>query len=251
LNAQNNSINLEKTEYINKLDASKIAERHFPNSQLIRKTPKWNYGREYVYKLNNENAHIYITIGLYKSDSSAFEVANQYLNIISMRMNEGLKQENIGDKFWWWSVNNEIRAITSIVFIRKNALIILGSQNYSGLLNLAKLIDEDISKNEPFISMDAIIETPKIHSITRNADKTNPLEFTKFSVDASDINNEILDFQFFPGLTNFENDPNNVFTYINAKHDIENNAMKHKIKIIAINENNVVSEITLFDIDFY
>lgn len=247
--AQGKITNSVKDKFITKLDASQIAESHFPNSQLIRKTAKWNCGREYVYKLNN-NANIFITVGLHQSYTSVYDVANQYLNDISIRMVEGLEQVKIGDKFWWWATNNDTNVITNIVFIRKNALFILSSQNYNGLLNLAKLIDEDISNKEKYILMEEVIRIPIIHSMTKEVEELKQDKNTKFKIDAVDINNETLEYQFSPGLTKFKNDPKNVFTYIDTNHKLEKYPVKQKIKVVAINENNVVSEIAEFDLEF-
>jgi len=63
----------------------------------------------------------------------------------------------------------------------------------------------------------------------------------KITINASDVEDELLEYQFYPGLTKEKMDPKNVFTYKSSPNFIDKTTGIQVLKAVAINESNVVS----------
>jgi hypothetical protein len=147
---QTNSDNMIITE----IDEEEMAHRNLLYFNLIRESSVDSVRTEYVFKRERDSVIVFITIGLYKSGKDAENIAINYLNSISAHMEEGPHQGVlIGDKFWWWPTSADSNSLKNIVFLRKNALIIMScSHTYRDLKMLAKSIDDDIVNEESYIT---------------------------------------------------------------------------------------------------
>jgi hypothetical protein len=242
LYAQDTAKIFEDKSLITSFNTNLMAIKHLPNFNLMRKRAKWNFGREFVYNSNDSKSNIFITVGIQQSKKDAENIANDYINDISIRMEKGShKGIVIGDEFWWWTPNSDSGDLTNIVFIRKNAIFIMSSHNYANLKMLAKVIDEDITKGEPYVTIDSIIPTPEIKSISIKSDTVN--DFAKITIDAVDPNNESLEYQFLPGLIKDKNELVNTFTFKTSDNHFNDTSKSQIVKMIVINESNVVSPI--------
>jgi hypothetical protein len=250
LKAQENFAIHEDKNFITGLNVDLMAKRHLANCYLVRKRAKWNYGREFVFKSNNEKVNVFITIGLHQSAEDAENTADNYLNSISLVMKEGPHHGvYIGDKFWWWAPDGDSNNVTNIVFIRKNALFIMSSHNYRELNTLAKKIDDDIIIKANYIELENTILLPIIDSITASKKVLKEGEISKISVHASDPNNEALEYDAI-GLSHSESDPENVFTLVASSDYVQSPFLgSHFYKFVVINESNVVSEVAEFEIE--
>ncbi len=231
--------------FITKFNVDEMARKYLSDFSFIRKRAVFNYGREFVYQRNDDQANLFINVGLYRSPEDAEYAAITYLNEISMVMNEGkISGLSIGDKFWWWSPNFDTNNISHILFIRKNGLFIIHSQNYEGVKDFAKIIDSDIQKSASYITLNNNISLPIINSISIEKSNIQVGESTKITIHAIDPNNEVLEYLFLPGLIKDQNDPDNVYTFIASPDYVPSPLVgEHIIKVMVINESNVVSEI--------
>jgi hypothetical protein len=140
---------------ITKIDMEEMAHRHLSGFSLARKSSRGILGTEYVFKRESDSVNIFITIGLYQSAEDAENVASDYFNDISMRMEKGpIPGESIGDKLWWWAPRSDPKNVTNIVFIRYNVLFLMSSHKYKELKVLAKAIDNDILGNASYIKVE-------------------------------------------------------------------------------------------------
>jgi hypothetical protein len=228
--------------FIVKFNVELMVRNHFTKYELVRNGPKWNYGREFVYKINDNNEVVFITVGLNPSAEDAENIVIKYLNEISMAMTDRPHMGiSIGDKCWWATNFQDSSILTNIVFIRKNALIKLISLSYGDLKALAKSIDEDITKGASYLKYENVMITPEIKSISMGKNSVKENDTLKITIKAIDPKNESLEYQFIPGLIKYESDPENVFT-LNACYGlIQEPYDSLTIKIVAINESNAVS----------
>ena len=139
---------------ISEIDMEEMAQLNLPDFNLVRER-SFSFDSlrtEYVFAREGDSVNVFITVGLYQSEKDAEEIANDYLNDISIGMEEGTHQGvSIGDKFWWWAPGPDFINVANIVFIRKNALFIMSSHEYDELMTLAIKIDSDILKKEFYI----------------------------------------------------------------------------------------------------
>lgn len=130
-----------------------MAQRHLASFSLQRERSVDSMSTEYVFVRESNSADVFITIGLHQSAKDAEYIANNYLNGISLHMEEGPYQGvSIGDKFWWCAPTSDSNNVTNLVFLRKNALFIMSSHSYEEIEELAKKIDDDIIKEESYIT---------------------------------------------------------------------------------------------------
>lgn len=152
LSCKNEDAPKQVLPYITRVDMEKMAQQQWPGYQLQRARISYFFGREYVY--TSEQQNLFITIGLHISAQEASMVAEEYLSNLSGVMKDG-KQDGIvtGDQYWYWPADGS-SAVTNIVMIRKNALIILSrSQNSSiNLEDLAAKIDTDLQHNSSYVT---------------------------------------------------------------------------------------------------
>lgn len=241
----------DSDKYITRFDTDLMAKKHLTNYTLVRKRGKWNYGREYVFRLNNDEANIFLTVGLHPSTEVAENIAKSFLNGISIRMTEGTHNGiSIGDKFWWFS-GSDPSTITDIVFIRNNSLIIMScSRNYSDLRELAKLIDDDIIMGALYVKIDDAIFTPEVNSISMGKNTIELNDTVKIAIDANDPNHESLEYQFSPGLSKVIGDAENVYTYKDSPNYVKESDGSQTIRLVVINESNVVSIISEINVRY-
>lgn len=235
----------DNRNYITRFDADLMAKEHFTDYKFVRKRGKWNYGREFVYKINNNEANVFISVGLHPSAEIAEKIATSYLNSSSIRMKEGAhKGISLGDKFWWYA-GSDSNNLTNIVFIRKNSLILMScSLSYSDLKSLAKKIDGDLIIGASYVTIAESINTPEIKSIIMEKHTVEINENLKIVIDAADPNHESLEYQFSPGLLQFSSDAENVYTYRASRNYIKDPDGTHVVRLVVINESNVVSPIS-------
>jgi hypothetical protein len=242
--------NNETELIINKVDIEKMAQTHLQDFKLLRKRSKHIYGKEYVYSRESDSVNVSFKIGLHQSTEDAGKIADEYFNEISAVMNQGPYHDfSVGNRFWWLESSENSGNVMSIVFIRKNALFIMGCDyNYGELKTLAKKMDDDILNNAGYVDLGNTILLPVIDSITATKTVLKEGESAKITVHASDPNNEQLEYDAI-GLGSYEPDPSNVFT-LNATHDNVGVPFfgSHKYKFVVINESNVVSEVADFEI---
>lgn len=231
---------------ITRFDAEEMAKKNLVDFTLVRKRAHWNRGREFVFQRSDDQANVFIIIGIHQSPNDANAIALDYLNEISIRMEEGpLAGAAIGDKLWWWSPNSNSTNVTNILFLKKNALFILSSHRYKKLIDLARAIDEDISKKEPYIIIEESLSVPKVISVSLAKSSLKDGDSTKITIHATDPNNESLEYQTQPGLIKFQSDPENVFTFVASRDQVSEPFFgSHKIKFVVINKSNVVSSTT-------
>lgn len=231
------------TLFVTRFDINSMATNYLLDFEFIRKRAKWNYGREFVYENKGAKECVFITIGLHSSAESANIIANSYLNEMSARMTNGIKNQILlGDKFWYLTSYSDSSKFINIVFIRENALFILScSPSFSGLFSLAKRIDESIINRASFVTLNSQIMVPEIKTLSINSDLVKPNGSAKITINASDVEDELLEYQFYPGLIKEKMDPKNVFTYKSSPNFIDKTTGIQVLKAVAINESNVVS----------
>jgi len=136
--------------FIKEIEMKEMSKLNLSDFNLIRESTD-NLGTEYVYKRDRDSATVFIRLGISSSINEAERAIDKYLNSISIRMNNGPYQNSsFGDKFWWLAPDSTY-TVTNIVFIRGNVFFIMSSHNYQGIIDLAKKLDEDILKKEPYI----------------------------------------------------------------------------------------------------
>jgi hypothetical protein len=137
---------------IKKINMQELSLRHLPNFILVRERLRDSLKIEYVFKRESDSINVFITVGLHSSAENAENIANNYINSISILMKAGTHNGvSIGDKMWWWP-DADSNSLTNIVFIRKNALFIMSSHGFRDLKSLAKKIDEDIVTGASYIT---------------------------------------------------------------------------------------------------
>ena len=243
--AQNINTNADNKQFIIGVNVEQMANKYLEGFELVRKNTKWLYGREYVYQLEPSQTNIFITIGIFPSDDIAERVALDYLDDISIHMPEGAYEDiMIGDRFWWWTPYNESGALTNIVFIKRNALIMMNSNTFEDLITLAKNIALDIDQQEPYITTSTTISSPVIESISINTITEESKDLLDITIQASDPNNEALEYQFMPGFSKKESKLNQGVTFRVDLDFLRESSNLQNVKVVAINGSNLISEIS-------
>jgi hypothetical protein len=135
------------------IDMEEMVKLHLPNFNLIRQRAKGDLGTEYVFFNINDSANIFIRVGLHKTANNAENFVLDYLDEISMGMNNSpILEEPIGDTFWWFAPNADPIVVTNIIFTRKNAHFEIISHDGVELIALAKAIDDDILTGASYIT---------------------------------------------------------------------------------------------------
>jgi hypothetical protein len=131
-----------------------FAIKLLPDFKLIRERPFDSLSTEFEFKRESDSVHVFINIGLYHSDAEALNIATEYLKEISALMAEGAHNGLIiGDKYWWWTPGSNYDIVIDLVLLRKNGLFIMScSTNFKDLETLAKEFDDDILKEESYIT---------------------------------------------------------------------------------------------------
>lgn len=150
----------------------------------------------------------------------------------------------IGNKFWWWAADEETENLTNVLFIRKNALIIMScSINCRSLKRFAEEIDNGIINGESYVQIDNAISYPTITSVEIKNDNSK-INIKKITINAVDPSGETLEYQFSPGLMKYKSDPVNVFTLDASGNNIQESFETNIVKVVVINERNVISPIS-------
>ena len=139
---------------IEEINMTGMADKHLPDFYLLRERSIDSIRIEFVFKRESDSANIFFRTGIYSSTNQTKDIAEAYINSISLHMYEGPHQEVlIGDKYWWsenFLNNNELR---NIGFIRKNVFVTMScSHNYHELKALAINFDDDILKGDSYIT---------------------------------------------------------------------------------------------------
>ncbi len=236
-------------KYITNIEVDILADKFLSNFYLEQKRVLWNFGRRYIFYSEKTQERVSIQIGIYSSAKDAETVATNYLNSMSMIMTSGDSSINrVGNKCWWMPANSPDK--TNIIFLRENVLFIIFSHNKKNLLGLANSIDEDITSGEDYIDIKNSISVPSIKSISLEKKSLKIGEASKITVSAIDEKIETLEYQFYPGVNRHINDPENVFTFKLTRNKFEKRCRdKYILKVIIINEKNIVSPISKIMID--
>jgi len=134
---------------IESIDIKEMAKIHLKDYSLKREGFFNGLDTQYVYTSNNGEA-IYIVLGIYPSQAAADSSLNQYFSeMAGVPMKESYEGIEIGDSFWW--LTGAIK-VSSVYFIRKNAMFMISSSKYDGLVDLAKKIDDDILNRASYIT---------------------------------------------------------------------------------------------------
>lgn len=134
---------------IESIDIKEMAKIHLKDFSLKREGFFFGLDTQYVYISNNDEA-IYIVLGIYPSQAAADSSLNQYFSeMAGVPIKGNYEGIEIGDSFWWLT-GAENRA-TNIFFIRKNAMFMINSNKYEGLIDLAKKIDDDILTEASYV----------------------------------------------------------------------------------------------------
>jgi hypothetical protein len=231
---------LSAQPYITKFDVSNMADKLLPDFELKVSSVHWAYGRRYIFENNNKD-YLYFTIGLYSSKEKAHSIVQDYFSDISMKFIEDtLIVNQIGDKLWY---NTGIEGIvSSVIFLRNNALFFLSSHQFNGtLLSFAKSIDNSLMDNAPFVVIGNKIDVPVVRPMVslEEGGKKGTINFTaKFATDS-------LEYSFLPGITK----RNGQYIINNVEKFKKNMGKQETIKVVGVNRYNVVSEITEFKLN--
>lgn len=225
--------------FITKFDVNLLMQKDLPEYIFKWQRMNWNFGQEYVFS-NTSGEYIYLTVGLHKSEEMAQSIAQNYIDELSIRMVEGSSNiYKIGDKLWIWP--DGINDLTNIVFTRNNALLILSSHKFSGsLISFAEYIDNLILIKDSIIKTDIKIQIPVIQPIVVYEGTTGKVQI-KFTNEST---SETINYQFFPGITG-KNGQYEILNFDKYKQDLNFN---DTIKVVGINQFNVVSEIINIEI---
>jgi hypothetical protein len=226
--------------FITKFDSNIFAQKNLQGYILRREGVKWNYGREYVFS-NNEGQTVYLTVGIHSSKQKVHEVAIEYLSTMSIVMPEDTSNIlNVGDRLWVWPGIDEEK-ITNVTFQRNNALVSLYAHHFNGsLISLAKSIDNAILKGDVFVEIGNKIHVPKINpSVIEGANKNEiVIELSKNSTI------DTLDYDFKPGIGRINGQY--MISNLEKYERIMDDRKTETIKVVGINQYNVVSEIAEF-----
>lgn len=236
---------ISDVSYIVKFNVELMARKLLSNYELIRKEAKWNYGREYIYKMENGSDLLFVTVGIHASAEAANKIATNYLNEISMTMMRGLNNDaSFGDNYWYASLPQDTSIVTNIMFVRKNALVIISSYNYLHLNILAKMIDEGIVNGESYVEKKGIMKLPDVKPLVFEKKITKENDNIKISLDSVNSANKAIEYQFLPGLAKLKKDPPNTFTLFSCSGLVKNHEDLVTVKMITIDEDNVVSQVS-------
>lgn len=149
----NKENNENKDLQISHIDMVEMANRYLKEFNIQQKSSNDSLVTEYIFTRNTDSANIFITIRIHNTSIEAESFVNNYIDDVSLHMEEGLYQEIIiGDKYWWWAPNSDFNNLTNLVFIRKNAVFVMSSHSYEDIKTLAKKIDDDIVNRESYIT---------------------------------------------------------------------------------------------------
>lgn len=196
--------------YITSVDMEKMAQFQLSGYQLQESHISYIYGREYVY--SKEQQKVVVTIGLHRSDTDASSIFGRYVSHASETMKEvELEGIYIGEiqRSFSSGVNS---GLTTLVFIRKNALVIInGTENSSiNLVELAERIDNDLQKNSTYVKRAAEMTGPWSVKVELSKSIFYEGDTAKVIVSSDDTSNEPLEYN----IEGWAHVNNNVFTKI-------------------------------------
>jgi len=141
---------VEQAPLVESIDIKEMAKIHLKDYSLLRERSYYGVDTQYVYT-NNNNEAIYIVLGIYPSQAAAdSSLINQYFSYMAGVPIKGSYQGiEIGDGFWW--LTGAIK-VSNVYFIRRNAMFMMNSSKYEGLVDLAKKIDDDILNKASYIT---------------------------------------------------------------------------------------------------
>jgi hypothetical protein len=238
--------------YITGIHIPEMAELYLPEFTLIHSRIGYFQGYEYTYKRTRDTAYIRLSVGVLKSGELADSIVKLFFNDISGYFQNGsVLGISIGDKFWF-SGGNDIHSIQAVVFIRKNALLLIeGDMKLNeGVIPLAQKIDHDLVKGAPYVGLDDHLLLPVIYSITATKTILHENERAFITVLAADPYNQPL--SFYGSLMNHDSSlPPNVFSITASKGSPGTPFYgKHSFVFLAINAGNLVSDWASIEIEY-
>ena len=251
--------------FINGIDIKGLNDNHLQDFETISVGALWYTGKSYRFK-NSKNEELIITLGVYPSIQEVEETVLDYMNSISAAFEKGPFEDiSIGDNFWWYDITlyrNQIaeKKLSSVVFIRKNVLIVLHSpvsskkiKYFSNMLDVAMNIDNDLINGSTYIKINDVLTPPAIQSVTLSKNKILEGEESLMTINASDPSGHIAHYLMTPGPSKDGRDPVNVYR-IQANRDKfpEPFLGKHTIEVWIVNNDNFFSskesvEVTILD----
>ena len=136
---------------ITEVNMEEMANMNLPDFHLVRESDKDSMRIEYVYNTEDESSLLFITVGIYQSESDAQNIAENFIYSTSAVWNEGPHMGvSIGDKFWW-RTEMDATILTGVVFTRKNSFFHMNTIYYENLKTLAVKIDNDILNKASYI----------------------------------------------------------------------------------------------------
>ena len=154
------------------------------------------------------------------------------------------KDASLGGKYWYATLPQDTSIVTNILFVRKNALMIISSYNYMELNILAKLIDEDIVRGESYIETQGTMRLPEIKPFVFEKKITNENDNVKITLDPINSTGKDIEYQFLPGLAKLKNDPKNTYTLFSCRGLVKKPDDLVTVKMVTIDEDNVVSQVS-------
>ncbi|MFC1574143.1 hypothetical protein ACFL30_03075 [Candidatus Latescibacterota bacterium] len=248
---------------INGFNIKGLNDNHLQNFELKSVGALWYTGKSYRFK-NSINEELFITIGVYPSIQEVEETVLDYMNSMSAAFKKGPFEDiNIGDNYWWSDITlyqnqTSEKRISSIVFIRKNVLIVLHSpvsskkiKYFTNMLEVALNIDNDLMNGATYIKLDDVLTPPVIHSVSLSKSKILEGEESLMTINASDPSGHIAHYLMTPGPKKDGRDPVNVYR-IQANRDRFPDPFlgKHTIEVWVVNNDNFFSSKASVEVTF-
>ncbi len=244
------------------IDIPALAGNHLEDFKLVNSTTFFYSVKKYSFKSNINGAVLRICIGIFPSVKETEEVVLDSMNEAAAGGKEGpFNGVDIGDNDWYFgyytSPDKEYHP-SSIVFIRKNVIIMVGptiassEDYYPDILSLAQKIDDDIMKGAPYVILTDTLSPPVIHSVSLSKNVLVEGEEATITINASDPLSQIEHYRTLGGAIKYENDPVNVFRTVADRGLFKEPFFgTHTIKIWVINKNNFFSRIYEVKLTFY
>jgi len=232
--------------YITGVNFDSILNKHLPDFNIIRDELLWKRGRRYrLIRYGKNDQMIEIAIGIFSSVRKTEENVIEYFKSISGIPQYGVASgTNIGDNSWFLKSGGAKHG--TIIFIRKNTLIVISGQDYNLAESVATKIDKDLIAGTSGVEIGPFIKQPKIEEITFNSKTTIIKEKIPIIIHAKDPQGQKLQyFILVNDRSGFKYDTENP----EEKILIFDKPGKHKISIFTINESNVISEIKDIEIE--
>jgi hypothetical protein len=140
---------VEQVSLVESIDIKEMAKIHLKDFSFLRERFFYGLDTQYVYTSNN-NEVIDIVLGIYPSQAAADSSLNKYFSeMVGLPIKGSYQGIEVGDSFWW--LTGPINQVSNVWFIRRNAMFMMSSIRYDGLVDLAKKIDDDILTEASYV----------------------------------------------------------------------------------------------------